>query len=54
MSANRKCEACSKPFAPKKGNQKFCTLKRARKVRFNRYLRRRVEAEVERRQAVKA
>jgi hypothetical protein len=48
MSANRNCEACQKPFAPKKGNQKFCNPKCARKVRFDRFLRRKVEAEVER------
>jgi len=40
MTMERECRSCQKPFKPIKPNQKFCSQRCARKVRFSRYVRR--------------
>jgi hypothetical protein len=43
---DRECEGCRKPFKPIRLNQKFCSSRCARKVRFARYVQRKAEQQL--------
>ena len=47
LNMDRECESCQKPFKAIKPNQKFCSQRCARKVRFARYVERKASGPAE-------